>query len=210
MEYNYLSGDVILNNEIKALNDIYEDYKSEDNILPNYVTIYQKPENFKLLMELKFDFPLDRNVEYYSNLWKSVVENYCKEKFDYNFDLLVKREFKFIPKLKNYFKDNSSNMFPTKIRTLVNKILELGLVSQEEARNILAANRANRLNATYGTELKTALFHYKLQGEKLEILQEIEGVAKRRNMKIDTDSIINDSLKRIFVTKIEKDEGSSD
>ena len=148
-------------------------------MLPNYITIYQKPENFKLLMDLKFDFPADRNVDYYSNLWKAVIDDYCKEKYVYDFELLVKHEFKFIPRLKNYFRDNSTNMFPTKIRTLVNKILELGLVSPEEARNILAANRANRLNATYGTELKMALFQFKLYGVKLDILKDIEKVAQK-------------------------------
>lgn len=212
-EIKNIFGEVIIQDKIENINDIYEETNNdknddEDNFNPLTITFYQKPINFKLLMELKYDFPKDGNVDYFSNLWKSVLNQYCKEKYNGNIDLMTKTEFNYLGNLKPYLNPNSERMFPSKIERLANHLNRLNLISIQERKNIQAANRVNRLNSQSGQELKDALFTYKLTGEKKDILNEIEKTAQRRHLDINTETILQDSLKTVVATNISKEVGS--
>ena len=197
-----VTGDVIIESAIVPLMTIFG---NKEDYLPAEVTYYANPDNFKYLMKLKYSFPADRDVDYYANLWKNVLEEYCKNRYNGKFKEMEKADFPYLKNLKTYWGGRSATSFPRQINPLVRKLMSLNLISSEDARFILAADRVNRLYSSNGVELKDALYRYKLTGAKKRILEDIENAASINGDNITAETIAESALVTVSVKDIEKD-----
>lgn len=195
------TGDVIYESTTVSLQTIFDNV---DDYLPATITYYEKPDNFQLLMKLKYSFHPDRDIDYYAQLWRNVLKSYCDDKYEGKFKALERAEFPYLKNLKSYYSTRVTTKFPLQINPMVRKLLSLNLITREDARYILAANRANQQNSQNGMELKEALYDYKLTGHKRKILLDIENASQRNSYKIDAQSILDASLKSIDVVDISK------
>lgn len=197
----YSTGDVILGSTTLSLQDIFD---NKEDFLPAEITYYDKPHNFQLLMKLKYSFPQDRDIDFYAQLWRNALKSYCDTKYKGKFKDLEKAEFPYLNNLKSYYGARATTRFPWQINPLVRKLLVLNLITREDARFILAANRANQQNSQNGMELKEALYDFKLTGHKRKIIVDIENASSRNSENINAQSILDSSLKTIYVVDIYK------
>ena len=203
---NNLKGDVIINNETVSLATLYQE---KDSLLPTYILFYRKPEKFKYYISLAADIDEDE-IKYCASLWREVLEKYCKEKYDSNFDLMERLDFPFINNLESYYRSRIRSLFPLKIRLIVKKLVELRLISKDEAKRILKANKNNRRNTIYGLRLKDAVYQYKISGEKSSLLTDIEEKTGERGQSVSAEIICKESLVGILAREIERIESEED
>ena len=203
---NNLKGDVIINNEIISLATLYQE---KDSLLPAHILFYRKPEKFKYYISIAADID-EKEIKYCASLWREVLEKYCKEKYDSNFDLMERLDFPFINNLERYYRNRVRSLFPLKIRLIVKKLVELRLISNEEAKRILKANKNNRRNTIYGLRLKDAVYQYKVSGEMSRLLRDIEEKAGERGRSVSAENICNESLVGILAKEIERIESEVD
>lgn len=195
-------GNVIFGSSQVSLQEIYD---NKEDYLPAEITFYKTPYNFQLLMKLKYSFPPNRDVDYYAQLWKDRLKDYCQQVYNENFKEMQKMDFPFLKNLRSYYYANSKTKFPNQINPFVRKLMSLKLISQEEGHFIKCANSANRQNSSNGMELKDALYGYRLTKSKKGILEIIENAAIMNGLSIDAESIVRDSLKTIYVEDIIKE-----
>ena len=195
------SGDILYYSNALPMSKLYEE---REDYLPATITYYKMPDNFQQLMKLKYAFPEGHDVDYYAQLWKDVLKKYCKNKYKGKVSAMRESDFPFLPKsrIKSYLQDGSTTRFPQSMYALVRKMQVLQLINQEENKYLIAAYRANQQNSTLGVELKDALYHYRLTGEKKEILVDIEKAAENAGLKINAKSIADESLETVNIENV--------
>ena len=187
-----ITGDIIYGDNTMSLNDVI---KEKEDMLPAELTYYINPPNFDELVELSHN--LGKDVERYAKLWKVRLRNYCNEKYDGDVNKMAKEKFPFmVSQLNDKYIDVSQSTvkFPDRTVSLAQKMLELEIINEEERNNIIAARKVNNQNSEFGRRLKEALFNYKINGTKNELLNSIEKNARENSRDINVDTIVQSAL----------------
>lgn len=201
-----ITGNVIVSNRIIPISELF-DYK--DDYLPSKVIYYKTPDDFSHIMEIIKNFPVGQGFAYYSSLWKKKLSSYCKEKYSGNIKEMHKKDFPFMPRsmMKSYVDPDSDVAFPRKFIMLLLKLSKLNVISQEEAQYLAAANNVANESSSYGTQLKEALYNYKITNEKDGFLESYDRHCEQRNESLNSDVLLEDCLIEaniININKIEK------
>lgn len=201
----YISGDVIYYDSTIGIDQLYDD---RDACLPAMITYYVNPDNFRDLIRYYFNFPNNRDVQYYSNLWKKKLLKYGHDEYADNYKIMRAHDFPFLPssQILNYLRSNNETMFPNSLPALALRMKEINLIDENEAKNLVAAFNANKRNSSLGAELKAALFNYRLSGGERtpSMLSRIIRNAAANGVTITASSIAETSLFTVVVSDIQK------
>ena len=157
-----VDGDVIYYSGTKTIDELYN---NKEDHLPCRITFYKTPSNFQHLMEVYFNFPKGKNVEYFSRLWKQKMQELLKVR--YNSDVSIMAEdFRFLKleKLKSIVRDKYQSLFPDEIGQVAIALNRMGSISLDEMRLIRSANAVVGKHSAKAKELKSSLIQYELTG----------------------------------------------
>ena len=198
-----ITGNVIVNNRIIPISDIF-DYK--DDYLPIKMIYYKTPDDFSHIMEIIKNFPIHQGFDYYSTLWKIKLNSYCEEKYSGNIKEMHKKEFPFLPKsmMKQYVDPDSTVSFPRKFVMLLLKLEKLTVLTHQEAQYLAAANNVANESSSYGTQLKEALYNYKITNHKNGFLESYDRHCEQRNESLNSDALLRDCLIEANIININK------
>ena len=199
-ESDIVDGEVICCSETISIDELYE--KKED-FLPCKITYYKSPPNFQYLMEIYFNFPKGRNVEYFASLWKEHMQRLLKYKYGKDTEEMHK-DFRFlkIEKLKAITRPAYRSNFPEEIGKIASELFRQGCITEDEARLIRAANSVVGKHSSKAKEMKSSLIQYKLTGDIGGFLKQLVTNAITRNEGIDADSVLADAMITRTLTEI--------
>ncbi len=199
-EQDIIDGDIICCSEIISIDELYE---KKYDFLPCKITYYKSPSNFQHLMEVYFNFPNGRNVEYFASLWKEHMRRLLKDKYNNNAEDMHK-DFRFlkIEKLKSITRPAYRSNFPEEIGKITSELNKQGCITEDEARLIRAANSVVGKHSSKAKELKSSLLKYKLTGAVEPFLKQLITNANSRDEVVDVESIASEAMITRTITEI--------
>lgn len=198
-----ITGNVIVNNRIIPISDIF-DYK--DDYLPIKMIYYKTPEDFRHIMEIIKNFPINKGFDYYSTLWKIKLNSYCERNYSGNIREMHRNDFPFLPKsMMKFYVDRDSNVsFPRKFIMLLLKLEKLNVLTRQEAQYLAAAYNVANESSSYGTQLKESLYNYQITKKKDGFLESYDRHCEQRNESLNSDALLRDCLIEANIININK------
>lgn len=171
-----ISGDVLVCDEDETLKRIQ--FSKMNNPSGETIVYYSQnsdnSELFDCLVNTHYKLPKGKDVEYYSNLWQDALSKLSK-----NFDKEAKNQFCkdmgiSSAILDNHLRGRSKFMRKKSLDKILNLLIEKGLIEKTDAEYVKAArNFMNGKNISFGSQLKDALFNYKMNNDVPAFLQNL-------------------------------------
>lgn len=198
-----ITGNIIVGNRIIPISEIF-DYK--DDYLPIKLIYYKTSDDFRHIMEIIKNFPINQGFDYYSSLWKKKLNSYCKVRYSGNIKEMHKNDFPFLPQsmMKQYVDPNSTVSFPRKFIMLLLKLEKLTVLTHQEAQYLAATYKVANESSSYGTQLKEALYNYKIKNHKNSFLESYDRHCEQRNESLNSDALLRDCLIEANIININK------
>lgn len=123
----------------------------------------EESDLFNKLASAYCNLPIDRNIQYYSDLWQERLKTFVSQ-LDRNGisrlcqEVGIKRNV-----LNNHLKGKSMFMRKRPLNIILSKLISAGLLTEDEAKYVKAARKFMQVNyIDFGLKLKSALLDYKL------------------------------------------------
>lgn len=123
----------------------------------------EESDLFNKLASAYCNLPIDRNIQYYSDLWQERLKTFVS-KLDRNGisrlcqEVGIKRNV-----LNNHLEGRSMFMRKRPLNIILSKLISAGLLTEDEAKYVKAARKFMQVNyIDFGLKLKSALLDYKL------------------------------------------------
>lgn len=123
----------------------------------------EKSDLFNKLASAYCNLPIDRDIQYYSDLWQERLKTFVSQ-LDRNGisrlcqEVGIKRNV-----LNNHLKGKSMFMRKRPLNIILSKLISAGLLTEDEAKYVKAARKFMQVNyIDFGLKLKSALLDYKL------------------------------------------------
>lgn len=123
----------------------------------------EESDLFNKLASAYCNLPIDRNIQYYSDLWQERLKTFVSQ-LDRNGisrlcqEVGIKRNV-----LNNHLKGKSMFMRKRPLNIILSKLIGAGLLTEDEAKYVKAARKFMQVNyIDFGLKLKSALLDYKL------------------------------------------------
>lgn len=123
----------------------------------------EKSDLFNKLASTYCNLPIDRDIQYYSDLWQERLKTFVSQ-LDRNGisrlcqEVGIKRNV-----LNNHIKGKSMFMRKRPLNIILSKLISAGLLTEDEAKYVKAARKFMQVNyIDFGLKLKSALLDYKL------------------------------------------------
>lgn len=123
----------------------------------------EESDLFNKLASAYCNLPIDRNIQYYSDLWQERLKTFVSQ-LDRNGisrlcqEVGIKRNV-----LNNHIKGKSMFMRKRPLNIILSKLISAGLLTEDEAKYVKAARKFMQVNyIDFGLKLKSALLDYKL------------------------------------------------
>lgn len=123
----------------------------------------EESDLFNKLASAYCNLPIDRNIQYYSDLWQERLKTFVSQ-LDRNGisrlcqEVGIKRNV-----LNNHIKGKSMFMRKRPLNIILSKLIGAGLLTEDEAKYVKAARKFMQVNyIDFGLKLKSALLDYKL------------------------------------------------
>ncbi len=198
-----ISGELIRCNQLINTDELYE-YK--EDWLPCELSFYQSPENFQQLRDILYDLPKDKNIDTYSNLWKSRMQERCKNEYKGNSnEMREKDNFKFLDEqtFNNIVNDRYRSVAPRCYKLLFNRMRALGLLNEQEYKYCYNARAASKQGTKIGKILKEGIYEYILTGKcTIQDVNTICSNSENRENPITLDILKDLCIKTITITDI--------
>lgn len=197
-----LIGDVVVGKAIVPLSEINEYYNKED--FPLEISYYEKHQDFDLVFEIIKNFPRDKDVAYYSRLWKEILKDYCLKEFGGDYKRMMKEHFPFLPKSqgRQYVNPGATTDFPNAFSKAVRHMKQLRLIDDETGQYLISAKKANSDRTKMGVQLKESLFHFMITREKTIFLTSFDEKSMSRGETLTSDDLLKECIKTISITNI--------
>lgn len=123
----------------------------------------EESDLFNKLASAYCNLPIDRDIQYYSDLWQERLKTFVSQ-LDRNGisrlcqEVGIKRNV-----LNNHLKGKSMFMRKRPLNIILSKLISAGLLTEDEAKYVKAARKFMQVNyIDFGLKLKSALLDYKL------------------------------------------------
>ena len=123
----------------------------------------EESDLFNKLASAYCNLPIDRDIQYYSDLWQERLKTFVSQ-LDRNGisrlcqEVGIKRNV-----LNNHIKGKSMFMRKRPLNIILSKLISAGLLTEDEAKYVKAARKFMQVNyIDFGLKLKSALLDYKL------------------------------------------------
>lgn len=136
----------------------------------------EESDLFNKLASAYCNLPIDRNIQYYSDLWQERLKTFVSQ-LDRNGisrlcqEVGIKRNV-----LNNHLEGRSMFMRKRPLNIILSKLISAGLLTEDEAKYVKAARKFMQVNyIDFGLKLKSALLDYKLypDGDMPSFMQDL-------------------------------------
>lgn len=180
-----------------------------ENFSRNSTTIwfYQTPSNFDEMITAYLNLPTERNLDYYSNLWKTMLRDYYNSKIDEGIpekDITKELEKQLRIKksvFKKYLDDKCTNQYMKTMRNMkyvCEFLAERHLITQDESDNVRKAQKLYFKRTQFGKTLKDEILSAKedntMHFNMIPVLMD--------KLQLSKDQLINSCLKSGTISKI--------
>lgn len=145
----------------------------------------EESDLFNKLASAYCNLPIDRNIQYYSDLWQERLKTFVSQ-LDRNGisrlcqEVGIKRNV-----LNNHLKGKSMFMRKRPLNIILSKLIGAGLLTEDEAKYVKAARKFMQVNyIDFGLKLKSALLDYKLNPDG-DLHSFIQGLLDRTGSTMD-------------------------
>lgn len=198
--YEQLSGDVILSMddeslERKPVTDIMN-RKGETIIF--YSLNADNRDLFNCLFNKFYDFPEDRNVDYYVELWQKAFEILIQDTPQESLDSLCQKLNISKATMNNHINGRSRFINKQKFSKVLDMLVDKELIDKEDLKYIKASQAFyNSSSISFGYKLKDALYRFRIdENDKSDFIKDLE---KKTSCKI------KDFIDKFLMTKTIKE-----
>lgn len=201
-----LNGDVVINNQVVSMWDLYENiarYKGE--------TLYYYDIDdgcFREMSRLYKGLPEDRTEQYYADLWQNRLRQLFEK--EYNNSEQLARDMNIDTTLINrYLNPNNTNLFlqnEGKMLDVCNFLVQREYLDSRERSLVMNARRSHFRNQSIGRSLKKDVLDYVINSGMGDCIRIIQNNATLLGVDFDIAKLIDMSVRNNTLSQIEYQE----